>query len=210
MISGDMVAQAALILFRAAVCAFLAFGAGYWIITSWIDKRLSAVEAGGLLAALLVVMSLLVMYAVQSSLVMVFIVIALSVALVLALRGYAASADRRLNRRFDEEDIAKYLAALELDPNNVAAHSLLADVYRRQNRWEEALAEYEAAVKLSPELQKERYWIDRLKAMADRKSQGLAIYEKVKVREFVCPDCGAIIGPDEADCPECGKHVGKG
>ncbi len=208
MISGGMVMDAAFLVFRAAVCSFLAFAGGYWIITSWIDRRLSALEAGGLLAALVVAMFVIIAYAVRQSLVVLVMLVLVAGALAVTLTAYSKAADRRLHRRFDEEDIAKYLEALDLDPKNVAAHSLLADVYRRQGRLEEALAEYEAAVRLSPDLPQERFWVDRLRAMIDRKQHGLDLHGKPEVLETPCPACGALVGAKEANCPECGQHVG--
>ncbi len=209
MISGDMAASAAAIVFRVAVCAFIAFGAGYWIVTSWIDKRLSAVEAAGLLAGLVVALFFVVAYAVQNSLLLLFIFVLIVGALAVVLTGLSRTADRRLHQRFDDEDVEKYLAALDLDPKNVAAHSLLAKVYRRQGRLEEALAEYKEALRLSPELQEERYWIDRLMVMIEEKAQRQTRPARVG-RDSPCTDCGAIVAGDETICPNCGKYVGKG
>jgi len=210
MITGGMLAEAFLVIIRAAICAFLAFGGAYWIITSWIDKRLQAWEAVGLLAVLLVVLFVVVGYVVQNGFVAVALLVVVTAALVGAVSLYAKAADRRRHQQFDAEDIGKYLEAIDLDPKNVAAHSLLANVYRRQGRLEEALAEYEEAVRLSPDLSQERYWIDRLKVLIERKEQGQDLYVQEALRDSPCPVCGAIISGAETACPECGEYVGKG
>ena len=201
---------AAFAVFQAAVCSGLAFGAAYWIIASWMDRRLAAWEAGGLLAALVVGMFFIVAYTLQNGLAALALVVVVGGGLVWAMSLYAKVADRRLHQQFDEEDIAKYTAALDLDPKNVAAHSLLADLYRRQGRLEEALAEYREAVRLSPELQKERYWIDRLMLQIEHRAKGKGITEPQIGRDSPCPDCGAIIPGTEVACSECGRYVGKG
>ena len=205
----DVGAAAALVL-RAAICSFLAFGAAYWIITSWIDRRLSAVEAMTLLSAVVVVTIFLVAYVVQNSMAILIVLLLVVGSLVYAMTLYSRAADRRLHQHFDEEDIKKYLAALEFDPKNVAAHSLLADTYRRQGRLEEALAEYREAVRLSPDLQHERYWIDRLMIMIERKEQGQSLHYQEAVQETPCPACGALVPPEVDRCQECGAYVGKG
>ena len=71
-------------------------------------------------------------------------------------------------------------------------------------------AEYEEAIRLSPELPEERVWIGRIRAMVDRKERGLPLHEKDQARDFACYSCGAIIPAEETHCPECGQFVGKG
>jgi hypothetical protein len=60
------------------------------------------------------------------------------------------SANKRALKRMNEEDIEKFKRAIEFDPNNSAAHRFLADIYFNENRYDEAIAEYKAAIKLNP------------------------------------------------------------
>lgn len=204
--TGDMVGVAGLLVLKVAIVSFLAGGGAYWIFTAWMNRVLSAVEAGSLMVGLIVATFFLVSYALSASFGAIFSLLLIVAAAVFAFWQYSQVADRKLNERFDAEDIAKYLEAIELDPTNAAAHSLLADTYRRQGKDELALHEYEEAVRLAPDLQEERYWIARLKDKLARTERASNPGEEM---DTPCPVCRAIVPGYAERCQECGEYLGK-
>jgi Tetratricopeptide repeat len=194
----SLIAAGALLV-RVVLCAAIAGGGGYWVIASWMNRRLSATEAVTLLAGLVVLVSFGVRLATRASTGAFALLMALVAASVWGLYSYSNYVNRRTHQSFDEEDIAAYQAALELDPRNVAAHSLLAKTYRRQGRLELALEEYQAALRLDPSLQEERYWAARLKQQL----------EAAAGREARCPHCGATGPPVDGLCQGCGQPLPK-
>lgn len=186
--------EAFLMVFRMALCAIIAFPGAWAIVAALLDRKISGREAVVFGVGLLVVMAWAMALAMRG-----WLGVALMAGVIGgvwgAVRTLAAASDRLLGRDIQDEDIGRYQAALEFDPNNVAAHSLLAETYRRAGKLELALQEYEAALRLDPSLVKERYWVGRLQAEieAGRRS------------EVLCPRCGAPRPPGAVVCPECGR-----
>jgi len=205
--SGGMVGTAAILLMKVALVSFLAGGGAYWILSAWMNRALSATEAVMLMIGLILVTFFLVSYALSQGFGAVFAMLLLIAAAVVGMSHYSRVADRKLSQRFDDEDIATYREALELDPTNAAAHSLLADLYRRREQYELALQEYEEAVRIAPTLQEERYWVGRLKD----KLSGIERGGKIPGEEMdtPCPVCRAIVPAYAERCQECGEYLGK-
>jgi hypothetical protein len=174
------------------ICSVVAFAGAFWIISAWLDHKLRGAEAVLLLLGLLIVAFLAM--AMQGAGIVLLIGAVFGVAA--GLHALARRSDRHLVNSFDEEDIARYRAGLELDPKNVAAHSLLADTYRRMGRLEMAIDEYRAALELDPSLRAERYWVQRLEAELERRGH----------KEMACPRCGTPRPPGAQVCPECDRR----
>jgi tetratricopeptide (TPR) repeat protein len=98
---------------------------------------------------------------------------------------YYLAADAMLNLpEFDVARAEKYLRrSIELDPSFTSAHTALARLHVRAERWAEAAAEFELVVKLSPDSAEARYQLarayTRLKRTADAQRE-LAVFEKLK------------------------------
>jgi len=204
--SSGMVESAGLLILKVAIVSFLAGGGAYWIFSAWMNRTLSIAEAGGLMAGLVVATFFLVSFALDADFAAIFALLLIVAAGVFGVWQYSHFADRRLSNRFDEEDIARYLEAIDLDPSNAAAHSLLGDMYRKQQKYEQALHEYEEAVRISPELQEERYWIARLKDKLARIQYADRPGEEM---DTPCPACRAIVPGYAERCQECGEYLGK-
>lgn len=186
--------QAAALVGKIIFCALVSFAAAFLIISAWFDRKISGTEAGILLLGVLAIEMLGMWLSSRGGAGMLLLaVIVLGTPVVCYLM--AKTADRRMVRSFDEEDIAKYQAATDLDPKNVAAHSLLAEVYRHQGRPELAIEEYKAALKLDATLNSERYWVQRLEAQLDSQAR----------RELLCSRCNTPRPGDAEVCPECGR-----
>jgi len=204
--SGDMVAAAGAIVLKVAIVSFLAGGGAYWIFCAWMNRALSGLEAGLLTVGLIVGTFFAVSYALNTGFAAVFALLLLLAAGIVGLSYYSKVADRKLSEHFDKEDIAKYLEAIDLDPANAGAHSLLADLYRRQGKRELALREYQEAVRIAPNLQEERYWIARLKDELAGIVHGTIPGEEM---DTPCPVCRAIVPASAERCQECGEYLGR-
>ncbi len=188
------VPQALILAGRIVCCALIAFAGAYFILSAWLSRKISSTEAGLLLLGLLILQFLGVSVSLQGGPgILLLIVAVLGVPAGFCL--LARRADRRLVNALEGADIAKYRAAMDLDPRNVAAHSLLADTYRRTGRLELAIAEYRAALQIDPSLQTERYWIRRLEERLERQGR----------KQMSCPRCGVIRPLGAELCPECGR-----
>lgn len=171
--------------------AGISFAGVFWIVSAWFDRRLSGGQAVLLLVGLL-------------SLEFLTMGLAGPGVLLLGTAVFGAGAlawaifrirERRLADSFDEEDTARCRAALEFDPKNVAAHSLLGDIHRRRGELEQAIEEYRDALRLDPSLGPERFWVRRLQQDLERRGR----------RDMACPRCGAL-RPEKVDaCPQCGR-----
>jgi len=173
------------------ICAGVSFAGAFWIISCWFDRKLSGRESVLLLVGLLAVECLAMAMPGAGLLVLAAAVVGGAV----LIRMLAGRAERRLASSFEQEDIAKYREAMELDPKNVAAHSLLADTYRRRGELELAIQEYQAALGLDPSLRQERYWVQQLEAQLDERAR----------KGMRCPRCGAVRPPAAQVCPECDR-----
>jgi len=176
------------------ICALVGFLGGYWILSGWFDRRLSAREAVllglGLIALMFYTMSMMFRGG-PGTLVLSGAVFGTA----LLLKCAAAGSERSLTKHLDVADIAKYQEAIENYPDNPLAHSLLAEVYRRTGKLEPAAKEYEAALEIDPSLREERYWLERVRMEMDR----------IAEKQMACPRCGTIRRNGELSCTECGR-----
>jgi tetratricopeptide (TPR) repeat protein len=176
------------------VCILETFVPVFWVLSAWFERKLRGREALLLLSALMVVLYAAIATVMQGNpMGMLFPLLALVLGLIAS--QLLQRADRRRFASFDEQDIARYREALEIDPKNVAAHSLLAETYRRLGQTELAIAEYEAALRLDASLKEERYWLGRLREELEQGGK----------QEIHCPRCGAVRAQGEGQCRECGR-----
>jgi len=190
----DALPQAAALVGKMIFCALVSFTAVFLVLSAWFDRKISGTEATILLLGVLASEMLGMWLSSRGGAGMLLLaVIVLGTPVVFYLM--AKVSDRRLVRSFDEEDIAKYQEAIDLDPKNVAAHSFLGDVYRRQGRLQQAIEEYKAALTLDHTLKSERYWVQRLEAQLESQAR----------KEMTCPRCNTPRPGDADTCPECGR-----
>lgn len=188
-----MTSDAAASLFFKILVAALAGGAGAIIIvTLWLERILAGWEAIGLFTGCVIFTGLTISAATGPAYFL----------MLLAMVGIAGGcwigtrlSERSLRKRLIEEDETKARKALEFDYNNVAAHSLLADVYARRGQWAKAIEEYEISLELQPGQPEERFKLEQ----AVRR---LSIAEG---RSRECPSCGAEWPKESQTCPECGR-----
>jgi hypothetical protein len=102
--------------------------------------------------------------------------------------------DERLRaHRMQMEDIERYQKTIEFDEKNAAAHAYLARIYRKQGRFQEALAQYERAAALDPN-----------DAEARRELKALIVQMQALEAAPACPQCESPLDPSGKTCPECG------
>jgi len=192
---GGAFADAFLLVFQMAICAVIAFAGGYMILSAAFERKISGREAFLLVAGLFVLMFVCVkmmLYGGPGILVLLLVVAGTAV----LFRLLARTADRRLTKGMDDEEIGRYERALEIDPDNTAAHALLADTCRRRGELERAIEEYEAALRLEPSLKQESYWLERLKVEVERQAS----------KELLCPRCRTPRPEGAGTCPECDRE----
>ncbi len=177
-----------------AVCAAIGFAGGYMILSALFARKISGREAFLLTVGLLVVLFFSVSMMLRGGPGILLLLVLVGGAALL-LRALARAADRRIAKGLVEEEIAKYKEALEIDPDNAAAHSLLGDTYRQLGRIESAVEEYEAALGLDPSLRGERYWLERLRSELELRGQ----------KELLCPRCRTPRPEGAGSCLECGR-----
>jgi len=177
-----------------AICAAIGFAGGHMILSALFARKITGREAFLLASGLLVLLFLCVSMALRGGPGVILLLLAVAGA-ALAFRLLALAADRRLTKGIVEEEIAKYQHAMEVDPSNTAAHSLLADTYRRIGQLEPAIEEYQAALSLDSSLRQERYWLERLRREVESGGQ----------KELLCPRCGTPRPQGAGECQECGR-----
>jgi len=182
------------VVFKIAICAFIAFAGGFWILSGWFDRRLSGRQAVLLGLGLFALMFYSVSLALRGG-PGILILFGIVFGTALLLRGLARHAERSIAKQLDEADIAKYREAIEQYPDNPHAHSLLADVYRRLGQHSLAAAEYEVALQIDSSLKDERYWLERMRSEIERLASG----------QMSCPRCGTVRQDGELECLECGR-----
>lgn len=188
------IGEALVITLRVLVCTIAGFVGAFWVLSALLDRKLSGREAALIAVGLLALILWAVALAFRGWLGPLLISATILVLYLLG-RLLVAFSTAQLERTLEEEDIRRYRAALAFDPRNVAAHSLLAETYRRAGQLEAAIAEYRAALQLDPSLREERYWMVRLEAEIERRER----------KEMLCPRCGLPRPARAAVCPECGR-----
>jgi Flp pilus assembly protein TadB len=192
---GGALAEAFFLVFQMAICAVIAFAGGYMILSAVFARQISGREAFLLVAGLFVLMFICVKMMLYGGpgILVLLVVVAGTAALFTVL---ARTADRRLTKGLDDEETGRYERALEIDPDNVAAHALLADTYRRRGELERAIEEYEAALRLEPSLREESHWLERSKVELERQQS----------KELLCPRCRTPRPDGAGVCPECDRE----
>ncbi len=107
--------------------------------------------------------------------------------------------EERIKRFLLEQDIERYKATIRRDPKNAAAHSLLGDIYLRMKRYNEAIKEFEEALKLDPMSQSDRY---KLRLAMEKKREA-------ELKGISCPRCHTINSRMRARCQQCGYELNR-
>jgi tetratricopeptide (TPR) repeat protein len=175
--------------------AAVTFGLVWAVISAWLDGTLSWWEAIFLLSGLvgLEIIAITVMLTRGATLYLALLLLQVSLYGLTLYLGRLGS--HRAMERMDLEDIGKYQRALEFDPNNVAAHSFLADSYRKMGYYDHAIAEYQASLRLDPTQLPEQTKLETT----------ISLRERLGSRQMVCPFCQQP-RPDVAKlCLACGR-----
>jgi len=135
------------------------------------------------------------------------------------LEPLGEKANKRGLARLAEEDIEKYKRTLEFDPNNSAAHRLLAEIYYKQDRYDEAIDEYKAAIKLNPhDVQALRRKLNYVLELREEKrgakapvptappTNGTQAFPR-NVAITMCPACRRDTPSEGKTCVHCGAHI---
>ncbi|MFA4015584.1 MAG: hypothetical protein RUDDFDWM_000674 [Candidatus Fervidibacterota bacterium] len=107
--------------------------------------------------------------------------------------------EQRIRRWLDEQEIERYKATIRSDPKNAAAHSMLGDVYLRLKRYDEAIREFEEALKLDPLSQSDRY---KLRLAKEKKLEA-------ELKGIACPRCHNINPRIAARCQKCNYELNR-
>jgi tetratricopeptide (TPR) repeat protein len=146
--------------FKAAVFVPIMVLVAWWLFSGWMDRALSAEEAGIGLA--LTASAFFVGVASIASGGWGFLgVIGLVFCALLALAVWQYVYWRRHERDQLLSDLQTYEDAIERDPSNAAAYSFLGEVHLRLRNFDEATAEFEKALELDPESGKDRKLLQR-------------------------------------------------
>ena len=179
---------------RMVICAAISFAGGYMILSALFARKITGREAFLLTSGLLVLSFVCVSMALRGGPGIILLLLAVAGA-ALVFRLLAWAAERRITKGIVEEEIANYQHAMEVDPKNTAAHSLLADTYRELGQLESAIEEYQAALSLDSSLRQERYWLERLRREVEHGGQ----------KELLCPRCSTPRPQGAGECQECGR-----
>lgn len=125
-------------------------------------------------------------------------------ALFLAAAGLAAlwtmaqfAAERSLVKQIQQDEEARYKAAIERDPKNAAAWSALGDLYLEAKRYDDAIACYERAVHLSPTDATEKRKLARAKQLKS----------EAEAKGKFCPQCKLPVSLFAVQCQSCGYEL---
>ena len=119
-------------------------------------------------------------------------------------------------RRMKEEDMERYQRLLAMDPRNAAAHAAIADIHLEQGRYDEAIAGYERAIEICPELARaERFKLRHAVEMRERRgrrgaaagadsTRGLLVLGEIAMSTEAPPPAArvAALPPAVAETPE--------
>ncbi|MCS7254256.1 MAG: tetratricopeptide repeat protein [Armatimonadota bacterium] len=107
--------------------------------------------------------------------------------------------EERIRRHLLKQEIERYKATIRRDPKNAAAHSMLGDVYLKMKRYDEAIKEFEEALKLDPMSQSDRY---KLKLATEKKREA-------ELKGVTCPRCHEINSRIRARCQQCDYELNR-
>jgi tetratricopeptide (TPR) repeat protein len=137
------------------------------------------------------------------------------------LQPLSTHMNQRALNRMHNDDIEKYRKALEFDPSNASAHRFLGDIYFKQDRYDDAIVEYKAAIKLDPHdvvalRRKLNYVLDlRLEAQHGHATlpgtnQPAAAPSAPRQDVTMCPSCRMDTPSDGKTCVHCGEQLNMG
>lgn len=104
---------------------------------------------------------------------------------------------RRTTRALYDEQMAKFRAAIESDPGNLAARGRLAETLYKTGDLDGAIAEYGDLLKLSPTSLEE----------ARRLTDIMQENERRRTPPIICPSCGASNPPNRTHCYQCEGYL---
>lgn len=112
-----------------------------------------------------------------------------------------------------EEDFDRWKHTAQVDPSNAGAHAYLGDAYIKVGRVDDAIAEYQEAVRLLPSDTRTRHKLDKALQQKRTAVTGLApcpfCKEDIPAQAAVCPRCGAVLsdfGSILAAVDPCVRH----
>jgi tetratricopeptide (TPR) repeat protein len=112
--------------------------------------------------------------------------------------------DNKADRHHCEQAVAKYLKAIEFDPNNASAHAMLAEKYRKLGRMEAAIHEFRIAIGLYPHGPQSQRWKSQLRELLQEQCG-------VQKHNFtVCHSCQADLPMGSKTCSRCGSTLQMG
>ena len=120
----------------------------FLLLRGWAEGSIDGILAIGLSCSILLLMALI--RVTQGTFWMAAFIVLL-LAACLGLPFYFARSAKQELQQMEDDDIAKYQAALERDPRNAGAHALLAEKYLTMGRPDAAVSHYEAALAISPD-----------------------------------------------------------
>jgi len=116
--------------------------------------------------------------------------------------------EKRAAKGLLNEDIEKFQRAIAFDPRNVSAHRFLGDAYMKEGRYEDAILEYQAAIRLSPKGEE----LARSKLRSAYEAHEMRSQPLKKRREgiIICDNCKAESPSSTKYCPACGEVLNMG
>jgi tetratricopeptide (TPR) repeat protein len=179
-------------IFKWTLVAAICFGIGWRLLAALFEKELALWEAMVLFSCLFAFAGLAIRLA-ESNLFYPFLLLAGLV--IAAVRYYPQILEEKRRRSIIAEDLQRCRQALDFDPLNVAAYSLMGDIYMRLGELDEAIANYRKAIELDPKASAEQDKLDgamREKAMLEGKA-------------MFCPRCLAPRPKETNVCQNCAR-----
>jgi tetratricopeptide (TPR) repeat protein len=193
----DMVAEAQtalLAFFGVIVLLFILAWPTYRIVSMWLMKDLTAVEAVAALVVLLAFLAgIVTTWGRPLSALLLLMLATLAGVVWFAGKHH----DRRRLDRFFQEDVAASERALVKDPDNAAAHMRLGMLYERRGDLDTAIDHYQETARLAPRDSEGRL---ALANAIERK-------RRAALRTLTCWRCGTENAHTASHCRECGALV---
>ncbi|HVF11332.1 MAG TPA: tetratricopeptide repeat protein [Abditibacteriaceae bacterium] len=172
-----------------------------WIVDGTMD-------AGVAIASLVAIFCLIGFIWNSQGTIWMFVGIATLIGGSIGLPLLGAYGEKRAKKNLLNEDIENYRRAIEFDPGNVSAHRFLGDAYMKEERYEEAIIEYQTAIRLNPKAED----ASRRKLRNAYEAQEMRAQPLKKRREglIVCDKCQAESPASTKYCPGCGEVLNMG